>query len=60
MNELKPCPFMIINTNMGSSYCIGSDCAWWCNFAEDCSIPVIADILADSSICRNVWYKDGE
>lgn len=31
-------------------------CAWWCEFANDCAIPTIAGILADSSICRNNFF----
>lgn len=44
----KTCP-------ISGKKCIGENCAWWLNFADDCSTPIIASILADSSICRNVY-----
>ncbi len=46
----KTCP-------ISGKKCIGENCAWWLNFADDCSTPIIASILADSSICRNVYEK---
>lgn len=51
----KVCPIMCAGANQSVCYCIGRDCAWWCEFAEDCSVPLIAGILADSSICQNGW-----
>ena len=50
------CPLMISGGNMHvSPTCIGSDCKWWCEFAKDCSIPLLAGMFADSEICRNVF-----
>ena len=45
--------------------CSGEKCAWWSKFAENCAVPLIAEILADSDICNNVWEpvytkKDGD
>lgn len=60
MAEKRPiCPI-----NWGR--CEGKVCAWWCEFAECCAVPLVAGILAaDSSICQNVWnppmeQKDGD
>ncbi len=47
----KTCP-------ISGKKCIGENCAWWLNFAEDCSTPIIASILADSSICQNVYSPE--
>lgn len=50
---MKICPLLL-----GRGYnhdCKGGSCAWWCEFAKDCSIPVVAGILADSSICQNIF-----
>ena len=55
MPDLKPCPIMVGAENMKSAYCIGKDCSWWCEFAQDCAVPLIAGILADSSICMTGW-----
>lgn len=44
----KTCP---ITGNL----CQGKSCAWWCRFAEDCAVPLIAGILADSEINRICW-----
>ena len=38
-----------------SAYCIYEDCAWWRNYADDCAIPLLADMFADSEICRSVF-----
>lgn len=35
--------------------CVGSLCAWWLSFAKSCAVTTIAGILADSTICNNVW-----
>lgn len=51
MNALdKLCPMKRLN-----GYCIGERCAWWLEFAKECAVPVAAGILADSTICRNVF-----
>ena len=54
--KLKPCPIMIAG-NMPSAMCIGADCAWWCGFADECAIPLLAGMFADSDICRNVFEE---
>lgn len=51
--KTKVCPMLI--GKKANPLCIGEYCAWWCKFAEDCSVPLIAGILADSSICQNGW-----
>ena len=55
--EKKYCPIMI-SSHATSGECIGSDCAWWANYANDCSIPLLAGMFADSEICRNVFGED--
>lgn len=50
---MKVCPMMI--GKKANPLCIGECCAWWCRFAEDCAVPLIAGILVDSSICNNVF-----
>lgn len=55
MAQIKPCPIMVASPTMQGTLCIEQHCAWWCEFAQECSIPLIAGILADSSICQNVW-----
>lgn len=49
----KVCPIMCAGANQAVCYCIGKDCAWWCDFANDCSVPLLAGMFADSEICRN-------
>ena len=44
-DEAKKCPI--------SGECRKKACMWWLDFADDCAIPTIAGILADSSICKN-------
>lgn len=57
MNALdKLCPMKQLN-----GYCIGELCAWWLKFAKECAVPVAAGILADSTICRNIFDEaEGE
>ena len=51
MNDTKICPL----SADGIVYCIREECAWWAEWANACSVPTIAGILADSEICRNVF-----
>lgn len=44
----KLCPIM-------RTECKEYECAWWCEFAKDCSVPLIAGMFADSDICNNVF-----
>ena len=60
MAKSKSCPIRIPFQYSNREHCldakcIGKDCAWWSGWAQDCSIPLIAGILADSTICRNEW-----
>lgn len=50
----KLCP---ISMNQKAD-CIGPVCAWWCKYANDCAVPVIAGVLADSTICQNIWWTE--
>ena len=57
----KYCPIMVAGGNMQiSGVCIGKDCAWWLPFANDCALPTIAGILADSTICQNVFEQEDD
>jgi hypothetical protein len=49
----KLCP--LLSTSGRTYKCFGKECGWWCEFAEDCAVPLVAGILADSSICQNAW-----
>ena len=40
------------------SQCIGKDCTWWLPYANDCALPVVAGILADSTICQNAFETE--
>lgn len=52
----KLCPLMAMEREYSSRLpCIGAKCAWWCEFAGCCAVPLTAGILADSSICMNQW-----
>lgn len=51
----KYCPIMVAGANEYVSECTGKDCVWWLPYANDCAMPVVAEILADSTICQNVF-----
>ena len=55
----KVCP-MFISGNIPQARCIGVDCAFWCAFSGDCAIATIAGILADSTICQNIFEDHQE
>ena len=40
--------------------CMGKYCAFWCQWAKDCSIPLLAGMFADSEICRNTFESEDE
>nr|DAJ22342.1 MAG TPA: hypothetical protein [Myoviridae sp. ct6nn14] len=60
-NQIKVCPMKFGGERQGvyaqDPCCNMEKCAWWCAFTKDCSIPVIAGILADSTICQNTWRE---
>ena len=62
MKDTKICPICAAGANdfVSCCYCIREDCAWWAEWANDCSVPVIAGILADSTICRNEFSEPPE
>lgn len=37
--------------------CIEAACGWWCGWAKDCAVPLLAGIMADSEICRTKWEE---
>lgn len=41
-----------------SAVCKTTECAWWCVFTGDCSIPLLAGMLSDSEICRNIFEEE--
>ena len=48
---------MVAGANECVATCIRKDCAWWCDFADSCAIPLFAGMFADSDICRNIFDK---
>lgn len=52
----KFCP--VISTD-GYCKCRGAECAWWCGFALDCAVPLLAGMFADSEICRTKFGGAG-
>lgn len=46
--EKKTCP-------MSGKLCNTHFCAWWCDWAQDCAVPLLAGMFADSEICKNVF-----
>lgn len=55
MNDTKICPICVAGSKNAVSYCMHEACAWWCDWANDCAIPLIAGMFADSTICQNVF-----
>lgn len=55
-NDSKFCPLMVSGGNMHiNRRCIGADCSWWCKWASDCSVPLLAGMFADSTVCQSIF-----
>ena len=55
---MKICPIKVASSNRGmpqGSFCIGDKCMWFCEWAGECAIPLIAGILADSTINQEIF-----
>lgn len=52
------CPIRVPTPPDLTAYCLGKRCAFYAKYAESCSVPLIANILADSDICRNIWEPE--
>lgn len=50
----KVCPFRA-NGRALNIRCTGSGCAWWCDFAQECAVPLLAGMIADSDLCRTAF-----
>ena len=40
--------------------CAGGLCALWRAFGDDCDLLLLPCIMADSSVCQNVWEKEDQ
>ena len=56
--EEKICPILKIGENRYVNNCMKEQCEWWIPFAHQCAVTLVAGILADSTICQNV-FDDG-
>ena len=55
------CPISVFGGNRFAQLeCIEMDCMWWRAYAQDCSVPLIADILTDSSINQIIFKNEEE
>lgn len=48
MNDRKVCPFRVNGRVLTDVRCTGSSCAWWCGFAQECAVPLLAGTFSDS------------
>lgn len=53
--DKKACPLRFNEDYTSRFKCIGDGCSWWCNFANDCSVSLLAKMFAGASICRNYF-----
>lgn len=47
----KTCPVM-------GGKCRGDECAWWCSWGQDCAVPLLTGMFADSEICRTCFAQE--
>lgn len=55
-NKEKLCPFLF-SSEIGGC-CVKDACSFWCEFADECAIPLLAGMFADSTICQNVFEEE--
>lgn len=48
----------IINTLKNAAECTEAECAWWCGFAKDCAVPLLAGMFAESDACNTKFGGD--
>lgn len=54
----KLCPLLLSGANQHSGvYCKEEKCMWWRKYAGDCTISLMADMFADSDMCRTIFEK---
>lgn len=61
INMDKVCPLRLGGNDYAARpECIGARCSWWCDFANECSVSLLAGMFAGTSICRNYFesYDD--
>ena len=56
-NKEKLCPFKF-NGKQEQGKCQGEICAFWCEFANGCAVPLLAGMFADSTICQDVFEEE--
>lgn len=55
----KYCPIIFIKPSQTSSgKCLGVQCEFWCESSGMCSIPLLAKMLANGIVCRNVFKRE--
>lgn len=57
MLQPKICPIMSSRVN---GMCIGGKCAWWNDWGRCCSIPMLAETLADRSVQDCIFKPDAQ
>ncbi|MBS6229400.1 MAG: hypothetical protein KH509_06500 [Clostridium sp.] len=55
-NKEKLCPFLFSSAIGGC--CIKDACSFWCDFADECTSPLLAGMFADSTIRQNVFEEE--
>lgn len=55
-DSVKICPFRLANMPPADK-CIGVRCAYWCDFADECAVPLLAGLFADSDTCNTKFSK---
>lgn len=50
------CPLLISGANQHTSvFCKEEKCMWWRKYAKNCTISLMADMFADSDMCRTIF-----
>lgn len=53
----KICPFMLTEPPF-TRLCVAEKCAWWCGFAQDCAVLLLAGMFVDSDVCRTKFKEE--
>ena len=59
MNDRKVCPFRVNGRVLTDVRCTGSSCAWWCGFAQECAVPLLAGMFSDGGLSKTLFGGGG-
>ena len=57
--DRRDCPFRVNGRVLTDVRCTGSSCAWWCGFAQECAVPLLAGMFSDGGLSKTLFGGGG-